>query len=248
MKNFLTKFRDVWRPFAESSVSLYASAACYYTLISIPAASLTLFRLFSDFPWLKSVLSLIPDAIRPLGENLFISVQQKTRGILSFVIALWSAAKISVSVTDGFRHIFSLPSTGFLQRRFRGILTLILGSLFTAAAILTILICYGILSALSPAVPVGVPVIYRILFSFTLLFFMLAGVYKNYSGAGYLPVLLSAFAGALAWVISAEAFSLYIRLKVSPLSGIFAGILWLRSSLAIILYGGVLCRILSRKK
>lgn len=265
MKRKLKVLSQLWTPFTESRAGVYASAASYYILLSIPSAVMLAASALPYLPQLGAQLSgvisaSIPQALLPTISSLLESLQRdKAPALLSvsFLATLWSSAKGMTAVLDGLHAMFELPKIGFFHRRFRGIMSLLALTFGFVLVSFLIFLTYTLLFFAVRLLP-PIEKAYSILVGFhgSFLFFLLSILFCACfriicQKATLCQAALSGAAVSLSWVAVAEAFSVYMRWSLlkgrtlTDLSILFLGMLWLRLSILILLYGAVLCRLLS---
>lgn len=267
MMNKLNILKKIWTPFTKSSAGPYASAACYYLLLSLPPTailSVTLLPVLSISE--QHILSLLRTAvpapfISALETIIQFAYEQPSPGFISLstLAAIWSSAKGISSILEGFRAVLELPRYNFVKRRFWAILLLV-GLL--AAVFIAVLLLSAAVFILSAAARLLLPSsestdhsAVRWMFSFGLLTVIITAVYRlSCRTAKLRHIIAASSAAAAAWIIVCMLFSLYLRFgsaEMGYLSGsslLFAGMLWLRTVILVLLYGAILCDLLAQDK
>ena len=265
MKRKFKVLKQLWTPFTKSRAGIYASSACYYTLLSIPSTFLLLSYFIPRFSFFSNIATTIVTGTVPSGLlKLFHSITDVPSSprpaslvSFSFLITLWTSAKGISSIIEGMRAMFRLPERGFLKRRLRDAVLLLLMLLLLLLIAVVIVAVHYIISLVAgllflPQHKPILPVIIRYsLQALILSFLFLSGYYLLFRQAGFLNTLISGALAAVLWTLFSELFSLYFQLTFQDVSTLaylktlFAAMLWLRTSSLIILYGAVLCRLLT---
>lgn len=231
--------RPIWQPFHRSQATLYASAACFYLLLSL-APALTLLLTLPDSTWLLPALELVPSALRPVLTALLQALRDNgtivTRS-LSGMVVLWSAARGSRSVMEGVYHVLhQRPSP--LRRRVFGVILLL--------ALLPVCLLLRFfqhnppgMRLLFPALPLGI--------FLSLLYWSAAGrtiLYRWCLAGGLL--------GGGSWMLFSWLYSVYIQwfsgtVRIYGALGLLLlAVIWLRVCVLLLLYGGVLAFLLQQ--
>lgn len=265
MKRILENFRNICSYFGRSQASIYASAASFYILLSIPSSTVLLLSILRHIPQLEAYTDFLLNAAVPSTflnsfSHLFQESGNSAATLLpvSAVITAWSAAKGTTAVIDGLCSMFDLPAKNYFARRFRGILSLIGLSLATVIMGFLIVFCYILLYQIVTLLPplqhmysfiIGL----RSMFAFLLFSFIYSGIYAFvYPGARSVWGILSGCVTALSCIILSEGFSLYVRWiseNRKPLSTIqilLTAMLWLRLIILLLHYGAIACKLLAR--
>lgn len=254
----------LWSPFWNRKISLYASSACFYMILSLLPAALLILSLLFRFSITEENLLTFLQTILPSG---FITIFQylekavpKTPAVafhFSLFTLLWSASKGALAIAEG---LDGKQGSGFLLRRLSGIVYFLF--LWTAITVMLIAHVFGqsILNFLfSHTVTISqfwlLLLRLRFLYTIALLSVFFAFVYRIFpeEKAKKSYCLLSGAAVSAAWSLFSWLFSIYVN-YISSHHRLYGGIgllilsvIWLHICIILILQGGVLCKLLESR-
>lgn len=262
MKKKLFILQDIWTPFSKSQAGAYASACCYYLLLSIPAGFvvfLSILPLF--FSSKEQLLSLISqwftgDSLPALEQILDLYHDRFSVGILSisFVTSIWSAAKGISSLIQGLHVVLDKPQNNFIRRRFWGVITIILSVPLTSLILLLLGCAKRILESIVEDRLISLSIFTRVLavpslLSFAILmpvlFLVYSSVLKEHKKR---HIIYIASVVSLACIIVSGLYSDYSQFVYANISQhslfavILAAMVWIRTLVLIVLYGAILCK------
>lgn len=263
--NLWKRLRPIWLPFWNRRISLYASSACFYMILSLlPSAILILSLLFRFSITEENLISfleaVLPTRFLSLFQYFEQTIPQTSTAAFSFSLftLLWSASKGTLSIVEGLEAT-EVPKTqkGFFHRRLLGILYF----LFLWGAITVMLIAHvfgqSILTLLlhsAEQISQLWQLLLRLRFLYTigLLSVLFAWIYRVFpvNKAGRWHCLFSGLTVSAAWTLFSWLFSLYVNHFASH-QRLYGGIgllllmvIWLHICIILILQGSVLCQLL----
>lgn len=260
MKKKLLILQDIWTPFSKSHAGSYASACCYYLLLSIPAGVVVILSILPLFISSKEQLLSIAkqwlslDSL-PILEQILVSYRdQFSAGILSvsFITAIWSAAKGISALLQGLHVVLDTPKNNFIHRRVWGAITIIISVPLTFLLLLLLGSANRILENIMKDNSCGFPSFIRVLafpslMSFAILMSVLILVYGSVlKGHKKRNILYISSIVSVACIIVSELFSdysqfYYANIKhYSLFAVILATMVWIRTLVLIVLYGAIL--------
>ena len=243
----LRTLSQLWAPFTRGRSSLYAAGAGFYLLLSMIPASVFFWGMLAFFPGARDaaidVLSkLIPSPITPFLQTLRQELAAKPTPVvlsLSALTTLWSASRGVQALMDGFRGLLGIPDhRNYLQRKLRAIAQFLLFSICLSAVLFLLILgrhFFRQIPFLASMLPlwIGLLLLYAALPDTQLPFRYL---------------LLGSSLVILAWSVGTSLFGLYID-RISDLQGsigfLVLFLLWLHVCMMLVLYGGILAKILS---
>lgn len=236
----------LWQPFRPKSVSICASAAGFYLLLSLLPALILLSSLLRVVPVdPMQILHVILQGVPSTFHNIFFQIAAvHTSPTFAAVSAsaftlLWSASKGVQALMDGINAVLNNPHQhGFLKRR------LIAMGYFLL--ILPVLLCYPVFICFGRLFPSGI-LIGSI--GLALIFTMIYRLFPS-EPIGFLYCFCGAAAAALGWMLFSRLFSIYVN-HISGVNTLYGSVgllisllLWLQISLSILLYGCILSQLL----
>lgn len=246
----------------EDHVSAYAAQAAFFLILSaFPFAILILtFTRFlpvtqSDF--MLVIQELLPDEMEKWVMEILQELMDNSGNTLmsfSIIIALWSAARGILSISNGLNSVFRTEESRnyFLLRSIATLHTLIVA---VALVILLVVFVFGNslyqvvlnrFSFLNNIVTLILSV--RVAVGFVLLFFMFIAMYKGLPNhkLSLKQATPGALFSALSWMIVSFGFSVYVNhfSNYSKIYGSLAGIaiamVWVYMMMNLVLWGGEL--------
>ena len=243
-------------------IPVYAANACYFLALSIfPALLLILASLryttLSAIDLIRLLEGLLPGALMGAAESLIVSTYYNSSGALlgiSAIAALWSASKGIHGLLTGLNRVYGVhEDRGWLYTRLISV-----GYTFVFLLLILLTLVFQVFGEslslrLFPAGLIDWHSIWLILAQvliFTLIYMFLPN--------GRNPFLLSlpgAVIAALGWRGFSYGFSLYVEHMMSRYTNIYGsiytaaiGLLWVYWCMCILLFGGLVNRILQQHK
>jgi len=256
----------IWQPFWNRRISLYASSACFYMIVSLLPSSVLILSLLSRFPPAEESLTtflqtMLPSRFLPLVEYAKNIVPNHSTTAVSLFTLLWSASKGTLSIAEGLQPTTAQENRpGFLRRRFWGIVYFLL--LWTAITVMLLAHVFGqsILNAVL-AQAVALSQLWKLLLQLRFLYTI--GLLSLFFGLIYRIIphekaekrycLLSGLIVSSVWSGFSWVFSLYVN-HIASYQRLYGGIglllllvIWLHICMIFLLQGGVLCQLMSKK-
>ena len=267
MKKKLLIVQKILTPFLKSKAGVYASACCYYLLLSIPAGVVVILSLLSLFEgYNKGLLSYVTqrlsiDSLPLLHQMLSSSRDKFSAGILSvsFVTAAWSAAKGISSLFQGLHTVLDIPANNFIHRRIWSVVTIIISVPLTLLILLLLgsanFVLENITAVYSHAIPSSVRIFANpSLISFAMLTPILTIIYgsvlKEHKKTKVIYV--SSLISVLCIFVSV-LYSHYLQHfnanteHYSLFTIVLATMVWIRTLVLIILYGAIVYKKIAEK-
>lgn len=254
----------IWQPFWNRRISLYASSACFYMIVSLLPSAVLVLSILSRFPPAEDSLTsflqtILPSRFLPLVEYAKTIVPKHSTAAVSLFTLLWSASKGTLSIAEGLQTTNVYENRpGFLRRRFWGIVYFLL--LWAAITVMLLAYVFGqsILNDIlvqATAVSQLWELLLQLRFLYTIgllsLFFGLIYRIIPHEKAEKRYCLLSGLIVASVWSVFSWLFSLYVN-YIASYQRLYGGIgllllmaIWLHICIIILLQGGVLCQLIS---
>ncbi len=262
MNQMIRLIKEFMERIKEDHVSAYAAQAAFFLILSaFPFAILILtFTRFlpvtqSDF--MLVIQELLPDEMEKWVMEILQELMDNSGNTLmsfSIIIALWSAARGILSISNGLNSVFRTEESRnyFLLRSIATLHTLIVA---VALVILLVVFVFGNslyqvvlnrFSFLNNIVTLILSV--RVAVGFVLLFFMFITMYKGLPNhkLSLKQATPGALFSALSWMIVSFGFSVYVNhfSNYSKIYGSLAGIaiamVWVYMMMNLVLWGGEL--------
>jgi len=260
----------LWRRVAALRIPIHAAHTGYFLILSLFPTLVLLLGLLRYTPLdIHSLLALlegmVPDALLPDAELLILSVyENSSRALvgLSAVTALWSAGRGIYGLLTGLNAVYGVrENRGYFHTRF---LCTLYTLLFLLVLLLTLLLHVfgtGLLEWLSS---LEAPFFRFLTGVVDLRFFLLVFLQTVLFTAMFTALpshrvrlrdsLPGAFLGAIGWLIFSQLFSVYVE-HVSGIARVYGSVyavalsmLWLYCCVSILLYGGLLNRLLAESE
>ena len=261
---FFRRLSGLWAPFTVSKTSLYAASAVFYLLLSLLPAALFLLQLLSRFPTARDaamefLFSALPSGFVPLAQTVEESLTPQIGTAflsLSVLATLWSASKGMLALDDGFHALLGLRQTrSFLLRRLLSIVHFLLLALSLVAAFSLLVLSRWLFVSLTDWFPGASHFwallnrlrVWTVLLPLWILFSLMYTILPTKT----LPLrcrLWGSAAAVLGWLLFSILFSLYME-QISGLKGglgfLILTLLWLHMCMQMLLWGGILAKLLA---
>jgi membrane protein len=268
MKKRIPRPEDLLCRLTELQIPVYAANACYFLAISLfPALLLILASLrytaLSATDLILFLEGILPGALLGAAESLIVSTYYNSSGALlgiSAVAALWSASKGIHGLLTGLNRVYGVrENRGWLCTR---LIDLGYTFLFILLVIVTLVFQVFGQSLTARFLTARHPLL-RFLLSLIdwrstwlllaqILIFTLIYMFLPSRRNPFLPSLPGAVLAAVGWQGFSQVFSLYVDQMVSRYTNIYGsvytvalGLLWIYSCMCILLFGGLLNRLLT---
>ena len=262
------KLREFAEYLAEQKVPLYAANASFFLILSVFPVLVLLLALIRYTGLQVEILTdlisqLVPDALMPTVNRLVLSAYVHSTGTVlsvSAVAALWSASRGMYSFLMGLNAIYEVKeSRGYFRTRL-----LSMGYTFAFLLVLLLTLVLHVFGGDLLHLLQGLPIpefllnlldlrIFVLLILQTLLFcgmFMVLPNERNRPGESLPGALLA----SIGWQVFTNLYSVYSQ-KFTAYASIYGsvyvvalGMLWLYFCICIVFYGGVLNKILQKRK
>lgn len=262
------KLREFAEYLAEQKVPLYAANASFFLILSVFPVLVLLLALIRYTGLQVEILTdlisqLVPDALMPTVNRLVLSAYVHSTGTVlsvSAVAALWSASRGMYSFLMGLNAIYEVKeSRGYFRTRL-----LSMGYTFAFLLVLMLTLVLHVFGGDLLHLLQGLPIpefllnlldlrIFVLLILQTLLFcgmFMVLPNERNRPGESLPGALLA----SIGWQVFTNLYSVYSQ-KFTAYASIYGsvyvvalGMLWLYFCICIVFYGGVLNKILQKRK
>ena len=259
------RFRQV----QEMEISVHASHACYFMVLSLfPALTLVLgllrYTALDAFDLMELARGYLPDALEPYIWGLISGTYENTSRMvvsISAAVTLWSASKGIYGLMNGLNGVYGREECrGWLQTR---LMCAVYTVLFVLVLILTL-----VLSVFGSTISQWLRTaegsrFFRWTEILDLRFFLLVAVqtllfcaifmYLPEDGNGFRESLPGALFGSLGWTAFSGLFSLYVENfgrntnLYGSVYGLVLAMLWLYMCVSIVFYGGALNCFLASK-
>lgn len=260
MNQIIRIIREFLVRIKEDHVSAYATQAAFFLILSafpfvILILTFTRFLPISQSDFLMILKELLPNEIEEwlLGilEEL---IQNSGNTLMSFsiIIALWSAARGILAISNGLNSVYRTEESRnyFVLRSIATLHTLVVAA---SLVLLLIVFVFGnslyhvILNKVSWLNDIATLILsVRVVVGFVLLFFMFVVMYKKLPN--HKITLQQAAPGALfssvSWIIVSFAFSIYVNhfsnysRVYGSLTGIAIAMVWVYMMMNLVLWGG----------
>ncbi len=252
---------------ADMQIPVYAANACYFLVLMIfPALLLILASLrytsLSANDLIEVLENLLPAALMPAAERLIVNTYYNSSGMVisvSALTALWSSSRGVYGLLTGLNHVYGV-------REDRGYLYTRLISVVYTFAFLLVLIMTLVLHVFGRAISnwlngVDMPVVQWLVHMIDVRFLLLLSIQILVFTAIYMVLpnrrnrfwssLPGAAMVAVGWQAFSNLFSVYVQqlhVYENIYGSVYAlalGMLWLYICVMILLFGGVLNRMIS---
>ena len=261
-KKWLLRLENLVFNLTELQIPVYAANACYFLALSIfPALLLILASLrytaLSATDLIRLLEGILPGALMGAAESLIVSTYYNSSGAvlgISAVAALWSASKGIHGLLTGLNRIYGVQENrSWLYTRLISV-----GYTFLFLILVIVTLVFQVFGqALSERIWLGELLTELIdwrsvwlLMAQILIFDLIYMVLPNRRNP-FLASLPGAVLTALGWQIFTRAFSFYVENMVSRYTNIYGsvytaaiGLLWIYCCMCILLFGGLLNRLL----
>lgn len=269
MTKWMKRLENIAMDIASMQIPLYAANACYFLSMSVfPALLLILaslrFTPLSATDLIRLLESILPSALMGAAESLIVSVYyNSSAGLLgiSAIAALWSSSTGIHGLIAGMNSVYGVKEgRDWLHTRLLSV-----GFTFVFLIVLIVTLVFQVfggaladqfLSDRSPFVRFLLGMIdWRAAWLLTaqvLIFAMMYVVLPN-RGNPFIQCLPGAIFAALGWQVFSAVFSFYVEHMVTRYTNIYGsvytvaiGLLWGYSCMCILLFGGVVNRLVKR--
>ena len=247
-KNRLKEFSDLQIP-------VYAANACYFLALSIfPALLLILASLrytpLSALDLIRFLEGILPGALMGAAESLIVSTYYNSSGMvlgISAIAALWTASRGIHGLLTGLNRIYGVQEDrGWLYTR---LISVLYTFVFLLLVIGTLVFqVFGEALSLRLSLDLrGTWLLGVQILVFDLIYMFLPNRHNR-----FLQSLPGAVSTALLWQLFSRGFSLYVEHMVARYTNIYGsvytvaiGLLWVYWCVCILLFGGLLNRLLN---
>lgn len=270
MQKWTERIRNLFFNIASMQIPVYAANACYFLAISLfPALLLILASLrytpLSATDLLLLLEGILPSALMGAAESLIVSTYYNSSGAvlgISAVAALWSASRGVHGLLMGLNNIYGVrEDRNWLYTRLISV-----GYTFVFLILVIVTLVFQVFgqsladriwSIQHPVVQLVVQIIdWRSVWLlivqvlvFTLVYMVLPNRHNR-----FLRSLPGAVVAAVGWQAFSNVFSVYVEGMLSGYTNIYGsvytvaiGLLWIYCCMCILLFGGVLNRLLLPK-
>lgn len=262
MNKFIRIIREFSVRLKEDHVSAYAAQAAFFLILSvfpfvILVLTFTRFLPVSQSDFIFVLKEILPNEIEAWVLTVLEEIMQNSGNTLmsfSIVVALWSAARGILSISNGLNSVYRTEES---RNYFvlRGIATI--HTLIVAVALVVLLIVFVFGNSLYQIILVKIPFMnsiatlilsVRVAAGFALLFFMFVAMYKGLPNhkISLRQATPGALFSAISWIIVSFAFSIYVNhfSNYSRVYGSVAGVaiamVWIYMMMNLVLWGGEL--------
>lgn len=269
-RNWSAKLRDLPGYLGAMQIPVYAANACYFLALAVfPALLLILASLrytpLSAVDLIVLLEGILPDALMGAAESLIVSTYYNSSTALvsvSAVTALWSASRGIQGLLTGLNHIYGVrEDRGWLRTRLLSVgYTFVFLMLVIATLVFQVFgrsLADRIWAIDHPLVRLVVQIIdWRSVWLLLVQIGVFAAIYMVLPNRRnrFFSSLPGAVAAAVGWQGFSQAFSLYVERMLSRYTNIYGSIytvalslLWVYCCICILLFGGVLNRLLGPK-
>ena len=269
-KKWLLRLENLVFNLAEMKIPLYAANACYFLAISLfPALLLILASLrytpLSATDLIRLLEGVLPTALMGAAESLIVSTYYNSSGALlgiSAIAALWSASRGVHGLLTGLNNIYGVrEDRGWLETRLISV-----GYTFVFLILIVVTLVFQVFgqsiadsfwSIQHPLVQFLVDLIdWRsvwLLIAQILIFALIYMVLPNKRNR-FLRSLPGAVVAAVGWQGFSKVFSIYVEGMLDRYTNIYGsvytvalGLLWIYCCMCILLFGGLLNRLVQPK-
>ena len=271
MTKWMKRLEDIIMDIASMQIPLYAANACYFLFMAVfPALLLVLaslrFTPLSAVDLIGLLENLLPSALMGAAESLIVSVYyNSSAGLLgiSAIAALWSSSTGIHGLIAGLNSVYGVKEgRDWLHTRL-----LSLGFTFVFLIVLIVTLVFQVFGgALADQFLLGRGAFVRFLVGLidwrsvwllavqVLIFALIYMVLPNRTNP-FVQCLPGAVFAALGWQVFSGVFSFYVEHMVTRYTNIYGsvytvaiGLLWGYSCVCILLFGGVMNRLVKRLK
>ena len=267
LKKWLLRLENLVFNLTEMRIPVYSAYACYFLAISLfPALLLILASLrytpLSATDLIHLLESILPGALMGAAESLIVSTYYNSSGALlgiSAVAALWSASKGIHGLLTGLNRIYGVQENrGWLYTRLISV-----GYTFVFLLLVLVTLVFQVFGeSLSERFWTTSQPVLRFLLGLVdwrttwlliaqVLIFTLIYMYLPNRHNRFLYSLPGAAVAAIGWQGFSQIFSLYVDQMVSRYTNIYGsvytvalGLLWIYCCMCILLFGGLLNRLI----
>lgn len=264
MKPLLKKAKALISYFSDMKISVYASHASFFMVLSVFPCLVLLMALLRytglDVNTLTELLDgVIPKALIPIAKQLILSTYQNTTGTvisLSVIAAVWSSSLGFYGLCNGLNSIYGSKNRGFFKAR---LFSIVYTFAFLAVLLLTLFLhVFGrdILHWLHHPPQLLAHLVelrfFLLLLLQTILFTTMYTLLPNRKLKLW-DALPGALLSSIGWLIFSDLYSIYVE-RFAGLSNIFGSVyavalsmLWLYCCVSIIFFGAALNNLLESK-
>ncbi len=267
-KSGLARAMGLAQTVMDMQIPVYAANACYFLVLMIfPALLLILASLrytsLSANDLIEVLGTILPSALMPTAERLIVNTYYNSSGMVisvSAVTALWSSSRGVYGLLTGLNHIYGVhEDRGYFYTR---LISVVYTFAFLLVLILTLVLHVFGKSIALWLTSLDLPVLDWVIHVIDVRFLVLLGLQILVFTAIYmvLPNRRNRFWGSLpgaamvavGWQAFSNLFSMYVqRLHVytniyGSVYALALGMLWLYICVTMVLFGGVLNRLISQ--
>lgn len=264
------RFKNLAFNIGSMQIPVYAANACYFLAIAIfPALLLILASLrytpLSATDLIRLLEGILPTALMGAAESLIVSTYYNSSGAvlgISAIAALWSASRGVHGLLTGLNNIYGVQEDrGWVYTRLISV-----GYTFVFLLLIIVTLVFQVFgqsladrfwSVQHPAVQFLVDLIdWRsvwLLIAQIVIFALIYMVLPNKHNR-FLRSLPGAIVAAVGWQVFSNVFSIYVERMLASYTNIYGsvytvaiGLLWVYCCMCILLFGGVLNRLLQPK-
>lgn len=257
---------DLIRMILDMQIPVYAANACYFLVLMIfPSLLLILASLrytsLSANDLIEVLGTVMPAALMPAAERLIVNTYYNSSGMVisvSAVTALWSSSRGVYGLLTGLNHIYGVrEDRGYFYTR---IISVVYTFAFLLVLILTLVLHVFGKSISNWLNTIEVPIVqwfvhmidvrFLVLLCLQILVFTAIYMVLPNRRNRFFSSLPGAAVVAVGWQVFSNLFSVYVqRLDVyeniyGSVYALASGMLWLYICVLILLYGGVLNRVI----
>ena len=270
-EKWMRRLEDQIRDIGSMQIPVHAAYTCYFLAMSLfPALLLILaslrFTALSAEDLIRGLEGVVPGALMGAAESLIVSTYHNSSGAvlgISAVAALWSSSQGVQGLMTGLNNIYGVQETR------SWLATKVLSLMYTFVFLLMILgtLVFQVFGqSLAGQMLASESLMQRLLvylFGWRYIWMLLIQVlcfsliYTALPNrrSRFLHSLPGALVAALGWQVFSGAFSLYVELMTDRYTNIYGsvytvalGLLWVYCCMCILLFGGVLNRMLMQQK
>lgn len=269
-EKWLTNTKNLAANISAMHIPVYAANACYFLVLAAFPALLLILALLrytsvSASDLIELLSRVLPSALEPAAESLIVSTYYNSSGALvsvSALAALWSASRGIYGLMTGLNHVYGVhEDRSMIYTR-----AISVGYTFVMLIILILSLVLDVFGrSLTSYLDIeGRPVLqllssivdwksFWLLVAQILVFSLIYMVLPNRRNR-FLRSLPGAIVAAVGWQVFSAMFSVYVELMLKGYTNIYGSIytiaicmLWVYWCMCILLFGGVLNRILQPK-
>ncbi len=267
-KSGFAQMIDLLRMILDLQIPVYAANACYFLVLMVfPSLLLILASLrytsLSANDLIEVLGTVMPAALMPAAERLIVNTYYNSSGMVisvSAVTALWSSSRGVYGLLTGLNHIYGVrEDRGYFYTR---IISVVYTFAFLLVLILTLVLHVFGKSISNWLNTIEVPIVQWLVHMIDVRFLVLLCLQILVFTAIYMVLpnrrnrffssLPGAAVVAVGWQVFSNLFSVYVqRLDVyeniyGSVYALASGMLWLYICVLILLYGGVLNRLIGQ--